>query len=143
MFHDNELSKTKDNYYLEPGLYHSITGIVEAMNSLIQNRNNQNTTCIDLKMDRRTHKVAFSFDKDESSSVISSVDLGHVFRGDVFNDRGILMLGRGPYKPLFAYDSVRILSRMIYTDIVEYNIVGDTKSTLITMLSFHIKDKVR
>ena len=34
LFHDNELSKTKDYYYLEPGLYHSITDIVEAMNSL-------------------------------------------------------------------------------------------------------------
>ena len=31
-FHDNELSKTKDYPYLEPGLCHSITDIVEAMN---------------------------------------------------------------------------------------------------------------
>ena len=131
LFHDNELSKTKDYYYLEPGLYHSITDIVEAMNSLIQNRNNHNTPCIGVKVDRITRKFAFSLVNDESSLMISSIDLGHIFGGDVRNDQGILMLGMGPQKPLFANDIVRIHSLMIYTDIVEYNIVGDTKAPLL------------
>ena len=121
LFHDNNLSKTKDYYYLEPGLYHSITDIVEAM-----------TTCIVVRrVDRRTQKIAFLVVKDESSLVISSIDLGHIFGGDVRNDGGILMLGKGPHKPLFAYDIVRIYSLMIYTDIVEFNIVGDTKAPLL------------
>ena len=102
LFHDNELSKAKDYYYLEPGLYHSIFDILEAMNSLIQNRNNRNTTCIGVKVDRRSEKVIFSLVNDESSLVISSIDLGYIFRGDVRNDRGILMLDKGPHKPLFA-----------------------------------------
>ena len=38
LIHDNELSKTKDYYYLELGLHHSITDMVEAMNSLVQTR---------------------------------------------------------------------------------------------------------
>ena len=141
LFHDNELSKTKDYYYLEPGLYHSITDIVEAMNSLIQNRNNHNTPCIGVKVDRRTQKVLFSLANDESSMVISSIDLGHISGGDVRNDRGILMLGKGPHKPLFAYDIVRIHSLMIYTDIVEYNIVGDTKALLLRCFPFISKVK--
>ena len=41
LFYDETLSKTKDFCYLEPGVYPSITDIVEAMNSLIQDRNNQ------------------------------------------------------------------------------------------------------
>ena len=41
------------------------------------------------------------------------------------------MRGKGPHVPKFAYDIVRIHSLMIYTDIVEYNIVGDTKSPLL------------
>ena len=41
MFYDEKLSKTTEAYYLEPGLYSSITDIVEAMNTLIQERNNQ------------------------------------------------------------------------------------------------------
>ena len=46
MFHDEKLSKTTEAYYLEPGLYSSITDIVEAMNTLIQERNNHRDTCI-------------------------------------------------------------------------------------------------
>ena len=141
LFHDNELSKTKDYYYLEPGLYHSITDIVEAMNSLIQNKNNHNKTCIGVKVDRRTEKIAFSLVNDESGLVISSIDLGHIFGGDVRNDQGILMLGKGPHNPLFACDIVRIHSLMIYTDIVEYNIVGDTKAPLLRCFPFISKVK--
>ena len=135
LFHDNELSKTKDYYYLEPGLYHSNTNIVEAMNSLYQKLNNHNKTCIGVKVDCRTQKNAFSLVNDESSLVISSIDLGHHFWRDVRNEWGIMMLVKGPHKPLFVYDIVRSPSLMIYTDIVEYNIVGDTKASLFPFIS--------
>ena len=132
LFHDNELSKTIDYYYLEPGLYHSNTDIVEAMNSLIQNRNNHSKTCIGVKVDRIIQKkIAFWLVNDESKLVISSIDLGHIFGCDVRNDRGILMFSKGPHKPLFAYDIVRIHSLIIDTDIVEYNLVGETKAPLL------------
>ena len=38
MFFDKKLSKSSDFNYLEPGLYPSITDIVEAMNTLIQEK---------------------------------------------------------------------------------------------------------
>ena len=41
------------------------------------------------------------------------------------------MRGKEPHEPSFAYDIVRIHSLMIYTDIAEYNIVGDTKAPLL------------
>ena len=94
--------KQKIYNYLETGLYHSNTDIVAAMNSLIKNRNNHNTTCIGVKVDRRTQKVAFSLVNDDYSLMISSINLGHIFVGDVRNDWGTLMLGKGPHKPLFA-----------------------------------------
>ena len=52
------------------------------------------------------------------------------------NDLGTIMCGKGPHEPTIAYDIVRIHSLMIYNDIVEYNIVGDTKAPL---LSTHIQ----
>ena len=107
LFHVNELSKTIDYYYLEPGLYHSITDIVEAMSSPIQKKNDHNTTCISVKVDLRTQKIAFLLVNDEPSFVISSIVLGHIFGGDVPNDWGISMLGKGPHKFLLAYDIVR------------------------------------
>ena len=42
-----------------------------------------------------------------------------------------MLKGKGPHKPEFAYDIVRIHSLMIYTELIEYNIVGDTKGPLL------------
>ena len=51
------------------------------------------------------------------------------------------MKGKGPHEPQFAYDIVRIHSLMIYSDIVEYNIVGDTKTPLLRCFTFISKLK--
>ena len=47
------------------------------------------------------------------------------------NDLGTIMCGKGTHEPTIAFDIVRIYSFMIYADIVEYNIVGDTKAPLL------------
>ena len=49
--------------------------------------------------------------------------------------------GKGSHEPTFAYDTVRIHSLMIYTDIVEYNIVGETKAPLLRCFPFISKLK--
>ena len=64
-----------------------------------------------------------------------------IFGGDVRNVLGILMSGKGPHEPTFAYDIVRIHSLMIYTDIVEYKIVGDKKAPLLRCFPFISKLK--
>ena len=112
IFYDEKLSETTEAYYLEPGLYSSITGIVEAMNTLIQERNNHRDTCITVKVGWVTQKVKVYLAKEESSLAISSTDLGHIFGWDVRNDSGILMRGKEPHEPTFAYDIVRIHSLM-------------------------------
>ena len=57
MFFDKELSNWPEFHHLEPGLYPSITDIVEAMSSLIQGRHNHSEICITVKVSRRTPKV--------------------------------------------------------------------------------------
>ena len=141
MFYDEKLSKTTEAYYLEPGLYSSKTYIAESMNTLIQERNNHTDTCITFKVSRVTQKVKVYLANEESSLATFSTDLGHIFGGDVRNDLGILMSGKGPHEPTFAYDIVRIHSLMIYTDIVEYNFVGDTKAPLLRCFPFISKFK--
>ena len=108
MFYDEKLSKTTEVYYLEPGLYSSITDIVEAMNTLIQERNNNRDTCITIKFSRVTQKVNVYLANKESSLAIFTTNLGPIFRGDVRNDPGILMREREPHEPTFAYDIVQI-----------------------------------
>ena len=56
MFFDKKLSKSSEFYYLEPGLYPSMTDIVEVMNILIQQRQNHSENCIKVKVSRRTQK---------------------------------------------------------------------------------------
>ena len=140
-FFDEKRSKSTSTYNLEPGLYTSITDIVEAMNRLIQERNNHNETCITVKVSRRTQKVVFMHANDTSGLAFCSTDLGHFFGNNVGNEYGVLMIGKGPHEPEFAYDIVRVHSLMIYSNLVEYNIVGDTKAPLLRYFPFISKLK--
>ena len=91
MFYDEKLSKTKETYKFEPGLFSPITGIVEAMNTLTQERNNHRDICTTIKISRLTQKAKVYLANEEPSLIIFSVDFGHIFGGDVRNDLGILM----------------------------------------------------
>ena len=128
---DEKFSKSPTAHNLEPGLYSSITDIVEAMNMLIQERNNHNETCLTLKVSRRTQKVVIMLANDTSGLAFYSTDLGHIFGNNVGNEFAILMIGKRPHEHELAYDIVRIHSLMIYSDLVEYNNVGDTKTPLL------------
>ena len=140
-FSDEKLSNFTSTYNLEPGLYTSITDIVEAMNTLIQERNNHNETCITFKVSRRTQKVVIIVANNSSGLAFCSIDLGHIFGNNVRNEFGVLLIGKGPHEPEFAYDIVRIHSLMIYSDLVEYSIVGDTKTPLLRCFPFISKLK--
>ena len=141
LFYDEKLSKATEAFYLEPGLYSSITDIVEAMNTLTQERNNHRDTCITIKISRVTQKVKVYLANEESSLAFFSTDLGRNFGGDVRNNSGILMRGKEPHEPTFAYDIARIHSLMVYTDIVVYNNVGDTKAPVLFCFPFISKLK--
>ena len=73
-FFDEKLSKFTSTYSIEPGLYTSITNIVEAMNTLIQERNNHNETCITVRVSRRTQKVVIMLANDSSDLAFCSID---------------------------------------------------------------------
>ena len=112
-FFDGKLSKSTTNYNLEAGLYTSITDIVEALKMLIQERNNHNEIRITVKVPRWTQKVAILLANDSSGLAFCSTDLGHIFSNNVGNEIRVLMVGKGPHEPEFAYDIVRVHSLMI------------------------------
>ena len=80
---------------------------------------------------------------DSSGLTFCSTDLGHIFGNNVRNQFGVLMKGKGPHEPEFAYDIVRNHSLMIYSDLQEYNTVGDTKALLLRCFPFISKLKGR
>ena len=138
-FFDEKLSKSTSTYNLEPGLYTSITDFVEAMNRLIQERNNHSETCITVKVSRRTQKVVIKLANDTSGPAFCNTDLGHIFDNNVGNEFGVLLIGKGPHEPDFAYNIVRVHSLMIHSDVAEYNLVGDTKVPWLRCFPFNSK----
>ena len=111
------------------------------MNRLIQERNNHNETCITVKVSRRTQKLVIMLANDTSGLAFCSTDLGHIFGNNVGNEVGVLMIGKSPLEPEFAYDLVRNHSLMIYSDLVKYSVVGDTKAPLLRCSPFILKLK--
>ena len=118
-YFEEKFSKSTSTYNLEPGLYTSMTDIVEAMNTLIQERNKHNETSITVKVSRRTQKNVIIPANDTSGLAFCSTDLGHIFGNNVGHHFGVLMKRKGPHETQFAYDIVRIHSLMTYSDLVE------------------------
>ena len=59
---------------------------------------------------------------------------------NVGNEFGVMLRGKGPHKPEFVFDLVRIHSLKIHKDLIEYNIVGDTEAgSIAALLSFKFK----
>ena len=138
---DENFSKSTWTYNLEPVLYTFITDIAEAMHTIIQERNNHKETCITVKVSRRTHKVVTVLATDTCGFAFCSTDLGHFSDNNVANEFGVLMIGNGPHQPEFAYGIVRIHSLTIYSDLVDNNIVGETKTPLLRRFPFISKLK--
>ena len=112
------------------------------MNALLQDRNNISDTCIKTKLRGWRKKTELHLANGETSIAVSFTELGHLFGGDVWKGLRLLMRGEGFHKPIFALDFVRIRSLLIYTDIVKYNIVGDTKAPLLCWFLFISKLKI-
>ena len=111
------------------------------MNTLIQEGNNHNETCITVKVSRKSQKVVIILANDTSGLAFCSTNLRHIFGNNMGNQFGVLMIGKAPHEPQFAYDIVRIHSLMIYSDLVEYSIVGDKKAPLLRCFPFISKLK--
>ena len=79
MFFERKLSKSLEFYYLKPGLYPSITDIVEAMSILIQERHNHSENSIKVKVNRRTQKVEVHHANEGSGLAFFSTNLGQIF----------------------------------------------------------------
>ena len=122
MFFEKKFSNSSEFYYLETSLYPSITDIVEAINTLIQERHNHNENCTTVKVSQRTQNNETYFAKEKSGLSFFRADPGHVFGSNVGNDIGVILTGKRPHKPEFAYHFVRIHCLMLYMDLIEHNI---------------------
>ena len=87
-------------------------------------------------MSRRTQKLEIYLANEGSGLAFFSTDLERIFRSNVGNELGVRLRKKGPHKPEFTCDIVRRHSLMIYTDLIEYNIVDDTEAPLLRCFLF-------
>ena len=85
---DKKLSRLSEFYYLKPGIYPSITEIVEAMNIFIQEGHNHSENCIKGKVSRRTQRDDIYLANEGSGLAFFSTDLGHIFGNNDGNQFG-------------------------------------------------------
>ena len=133
-----KLPMSSEVHFLEPGLYPSISSnmnTVEAMNTLIQEKHNHCESCITVKVSRGTQKTDVYFANGGSCLAFLSTDLGHVSINNVGFEFGVMMRKERPHKLEFAYDFLSKHS-LIYRDLIEYNVVSDTKTPFMRCFFF-------
>ena len=131
--------------HIEPGLYPSIVDIVIALND--KNRKGIGAQKYEyneiyVSVDKITQKIAIHLPEDHSVFIIQNADLCNIFGCDLEqNQTGVIMKEKRPHYPQYSYDIMRKDSLVIYSDIIECNIVGDTKTPLLRCTPFISKLK--
>ena len=111
------------------------------MNIIIQKRHNDSKSCVIVKLSRKTKIFEICFANEESGLVFIKTEYGRNFGTTVGFEFRVMLRRKGPHKPQFAYDIVRIHSLKIFTDLIEYNIVDDAKTPLLRCFPFISKLK--
>ena len=107
--------------------------IVETMNTLIQEKHNYSESCITPRLPRRTQKFDVYHGIESSGLVFFSRALGHFFGSKVGNEFIVMLRAKDPHKPKFAYGIVLKHHINVYTNLIEYVIVVDTKAALLSL----------
>ena len=95
-----------------------------------------------VSVDKMTRNVAVLLPENQSVFFIQSSDSSHIFGCDLEqNQTGVIKKGKGPHYPQYSYEIIRIHSVKIYSDFIQYNIVGDTKTPLLRCIPFISKVK--
>ena len=115
--------------------------IVVAMNDTVRKRigaQNYEYNGIYVSVDKITQTIAIHLPEDQSVFIIQSANLSPIFGCDLEeNQTRVITKRKGPNYSQYSYDIIRIHYLMVYGDIIEYNIVGDTKTLYcVVFLSF-------
>ena len=98
LFLATKLLNSSDFFYLEPGLYVSVPDIVEAMNTLRQERHNHTEHSLALKVSlTKKQKVWIYLANEKSCLVFFSTDLGHFFESIIAKEFGVLLRRERPH----------------------------------------------
>ena len=120
---------------IPPGLYHSLDDILAAMRDVA--RLQDKTINFQWSVNHRTQIVEIKLPNQNAGLNIISPDIAHILGFPM----SVLLTGSEPHKSLYPIDILRFHSVMIYTDIIEHGIIGDTKAPLLRSFPFISKLK--
>ena len=126
--------------FLEPGLNHSNTVFVEAMNTLFQLRHHHNESCIAVQMCRGMQKIKVCYVYEGSSLEFFGTNLGHNLGSIVGNEFRLVFRENRPNKPdWFPVISAYTLKNS--SKLIEYKFADGTNAPLLRC--FLIPSKVK
>ena len=88
-------------------------------------------------IDELTSKLEVKLPEARSALNIMSGDISHILGFPM----SVLLIGEGPHYSNFPVDILRIHSVQVYTDIIEYSIIGDTMAPVLRCFPFVTKMK--
>ena len=125
------LNESYESVTILPGMYLSLDEIFQSMNDALRLRNRQSVE-LKWKVDSITRHCEIELASDKSQLVFASQDLCSILGFS----QSVWFSSKGPHGSEFPIDILRFHSVMVYTDIVEFSIIGDTKAPILRCFPF-------
>ena len=128
------LNESYESVTILPAMYLSLDEIFQSMNDALRLRNRQSVE-LKWKVDSITRHCEIELASDKSQLVFASQDLCSILGFS----QSVWFSSKGPHRSEFPIDILRFHSVMVYTDIVEFSIIGDTKAPILRCFPFNNK----
>ena len=125
------LNESYEAVTILPGMYLSLDEIFQSMNDALRLRNRQSVE-LKWKVASITRHCEIELASDKSQLVFASQDLCSILGFS----QSVWFSSKGPHRSEFPMDILRFHSVMVYTDIVEFSIIGDTKAPILRCFPF-------
>lgn len=114
------------------GLYTSVQEIFREMKNVVKAKYPGKEMGMNVSIDNRSQRAFISLPKVGSALNIISPDIAHILGFPM----SVLLFGLGPHISHYPVDILRVHSIMVYTDIVEHGVLGDTKAPILRCFPF-------
>ncbi len=114
------------------GLYHSLTDILRAMQDAVKTVNPHRSVNFTWNVVSRNQSLTINLPNSSSILNIIGSDLAHILGFP----SSFLLFGEGPHESMYPIDILRYHSVMVYADIIEHGIIGDTRAPVLRCFPF-------
>ena len=131
-FKEGNDDKNLDVLEIPTGLYSSIDDILVTMKQVAAEQDPPKQLNMQWTVNTRNQKIEIKLPRPNSALNIISPDIAHILGFPM----SFLLWGEGPHVSTFPVDILRVHSIMVYTDLIEYGIIGDTKAPILRCFPF-------